>query len=64
MIAAASKGGAATVFLEVRESNGAARALYAALGFTELARRKAYYSNPREDAVVMRLDLAKAGIGH
>lgn len=64
VIAAALKGGAATVFLEVRDSNAAARALYIALGFAELARRTAYYSNPREDAVVMRLDIGNAGIRH
>ena len=42
------------VFLEVRESNSAARGLYAKLGFEESGRRRAYYSNPPEDAVLYR----------
>jgi len=57
VVAKAGRAGARMVFLEVRESNVAARALYTALGFAELARRAAYYNNPREDAVVMRLDV-------
>lgn len=40
------------VFLEVRESNTAARRLYEKLGFRETGRRKSYYSNPFEDAVL------------
>ena len=42
------------VFLEVRESNLAARALYEKLGFRETGRRKSYYVNPLEDAVLYR----------
>lgn len=45
------------VLLEVRPSNQASLALYASLGFLETGRRPAYYSDPVEDAVVMRLDL-------
>jgi ribosomal-protein-alanine acetyltransferase len=48
---------AISVALEVRESNAAARALYANAGFAEVGRRAAYYSNPEEDAVIYRLDL-------
>jgi len=40
------------VFLEVRESNHEAQQLYAGFGFTELYRRKRYYGNPTEDAIV------------
>jgi ribosomal-protein-alanine N-acetyltransferase len=40
------------IFLEVRESNTAARGLYERLGFMETGRRKAYYANPSEDAVL------------
>ena len=40
------------VHLEVRESNQAARALYEKLEFRESGRRKSYYSNPFEDAVL------------
>ncbi len=39
------------IFLEVRESNLAARRLYERLGFKENGQRKAYYTNPTEDAV-------------
>jgi ribosomal-protein-alanine N-acetyltransferase len=46
--------GVAKVFLEVRESNAAARRLYAVLGFTEVGRRRDYYRLPLEDAVVLR----------
>lgn len=42
-----------TVFLEVRVSNTAAISLYRRYGFRELARRKAYYQKPEEDAAVM-----------
>lgn len=40
------------VFLEVRESNMAARQLYEKLGFLETSRRKSYYTSPLEDAVL------------
>lgn len=42
-----------TVFLEVRASNDAALRLYRRYGFVELARRKGYYHQPVEDALVM-----------
>jgi [ribosomal protein S18]-alanine N-acetyltransferase len=47
------------VLLEVRESNVAARSLYAKLKFQEVGRRKAYYPGRqmREDAIVMALTL-------
>jgi len=48
--------GVREVFLEVRESNAAARALYTAFGFREVGRRKGYYRRPVEDAIVLRLD--------
>ncbi|MEO5580004.1 MAG: ribosomal protein S18-alanine N-acetyltransferase [Gemmatimonadaceae bacterium] len=51
---AASARGASSVFLEVRESNAAARALYASRGFTEVSRRRRYYVRPVEDALVLR----------
>ena len=44
----------ALYFLEVRESNSAAQALYRKLGFTAIAQRKEYYHNPPETAIVMR----------
>jgi [ribosomal protein S18]-alanine N-acetyltransferase len=47
--------GARTLYLEVRESNAAARALYERAGFEMVGRRREYYTAPREDACVMRL---------
>ena len=46
-----------TCFLEVRESNQAANALYQKLEFTEVGKRQNYYHNPREHALIYRLDL-------
>lgn len=40
--------------LEVRDSNASARALYEKLGFSEIGRRKNYYRNPKEDALILR----------
>lgn len=42
------------VFLEVRESNAPAIALYEKCGFERLSVRKNFYSSPRENAIVMR----------
>lgn len=42
-----------TLFLEVRSQNLAARALYRAYGFKEVGRRKNYYKDPTDDAIVM-----------
>lgn len=47
--------GASKVFLEVRESNLAARRLYEKRAFAESDRRKRYYQEPEEDAIVYRL---------
>ena len=47
--------GARAVFLEVRESNLAARRLYEKWAFVESGRRKRYYRDPEEDAIVFRL---------
>ncbi|HFI2471941.1 ribosomal protein S18-alanine N-acetyltransferase [Streptococcus sp. SS-4456] len=42
------------IFLEVRESNSAAQALYTRQHFTKIGKRKDYYRNPVEDAVLMK----------
>lgn len=44
--------------LEVRESNAPAIALYQKLGFQEVGRRKRYYTDPVEDAVLLTADFA------
>lgn len=44
--------GGRRVYLEVRESNLAARALYGKWAFTEAGRRKRYYEDPPEDALL------------
>jgi ribosomal-protein-alanine N-acetyltransferase len=54
LLSLASSRGAQSVFLEVRESNGAARGLYSKMGFVETGRRKAYYTNPEEDALLYK----------
>jgi ribosomal protein S18 acetylase RimI-like enzyme len=43
------------IFLEVRESNLAARKLYRKLGFDDAGLRPGYYNGPAEAAIVMRL---------
>jgi ribosomal-protein-alanine N-acetyltransferase len=53
----------ARIFLEVRESNVAARALYLLCGFAISGRRASYYSDPREDAVLYALALRSRGRG-
>ncbi len=47
-------GGGTSVFLEVRESNRAARSLYEKWAFIEVGRRKTYYQNPAEDALILK----------
>ena len=42
------------MFLEVRDSNRAARQFYQALGFQEVGCRKEYYTHPPEAAIVMK----------
>ena len=49
----ARQDGIVTLTLEVRESNAAAQALYASLGFGIVGKRKDFYSRPREDAIIM-----------
>lgn len=46
--------GAGEVFLEVRQSNWAALALYRDAGFEVVSVRRGYYDRPREDALILR----------
>lgn len=54
----AIEAGVRALYLEVRESNVAARALYESLGFSQVGRRPGYYQLPSEDALLLRRDLA------
>lgn len=40
-------------FLEVRQSNEAAKRLYEKLGYSPIGVRKRFYEKPVEDAIVM-----------
>lgn len=51
--------GSEQLTLEVRLSNESARSLYYGLGFQEVGRRKNYYHNPREDALILRKEWTK-----
>jgi ribosomal-protein-alanine N-acetyltransferase len=53
-IAAAAEHGAEALYLDVRESNARARALYDSRGFVEVGRRRRYYRRPSEDAIILR----------
>ena len=46
--------GSTSLTLEVRASNMPAIGLYEKMGFLEAGRRKNYYRNPREDALILR----------
>ena len=59
-LAEAAARGIGEVFLEVRDSNVAARALYESRGFREVGRRKKYYRHPREDGLILRWTAAGA----
>jgi len=54
LLARIHQAGGGCVFLEVRESNAAARGLDEKAGFRENGRRKAYYADPLEDAILYR----------
>ena len=49
--------GVKKIHLEVRQSNDQARRLYEKFGFKVIAVRPNYYNHPREDAVLMAVDL-------
>lgn len=51
------RAGARMAFLEVRAGNKAAQALYHRCGFEAVGRRRRYYSNPVEDALLMSVSL-------
>lgn len=51
--------GCETVYLEVRASNKIAVSMYEKLDFIQYDKRRDYYRDPREDAILMRYDLLK-----
>lgn len=57
-LAAVRESGIRRAFLEVRESNAAAIALYRRQGFAETDRRSRYYASPAEDAMVFSRELS------
>ena len=54
LVASLSGGFSKAIFLEVRESNTAARNLYNSMGFKEVNRRRDYYDHPLEAAIVLK----------
>lgn len=58
-MADAGRAGCVVMHLEVRESNTAARALYESRGFGMVGRRKRYYREPVEDALILRARLVR-----
>jgi len=56
IVVAASRG-TRWLYLEVRESNEVALRLYEKVGFSVVGVRKQYYTEPAEDAIVMKLDV-------
>lgn len=58
LLAEAARRGCATVALEVRADNAAARHLYSSLGFAEIGSRRGYYG-PGADALILRRQLSR-----
>ena len=54
LVAQLKNRGIHALMLEVRVTNAPAIALYEKLGFVEVGRRKNYYRNPKEDALILR----------
>ena len=57
IFAHARANGIAFITLEVRESNEAAISLYEGLGFYNVGRLKGYYDSPKEDGLILKVDL-------
>lgn len=60
----AGRRGVREVFLEVRPTNEVARRLYERFGFEYVGRRRNYYQQPVEDALVLRRRLDPSTSGH
>ena len=61
-LAEAQRRAVEAVYLEVRDSNSRARALYQSRGFEEVGRRRGYYRRPVEDAIVLRRTLKQVDV--
>lgn len=59
LLEAAAQRGAAFVTLEVRVSNAPAIGLYRKWGFAPVGTRKGFYDKPKEDALLMTVDLTQ-----
>ncbi|MDP2480580.1 MAG: ribosomal protein S18-alanine N-acetyltransferase [Candidatus Palauibacterales bacterium] len=59
VVGVAAERAAVELYLSVRVSNVAARRLYSAAGFRVVGRRRAYYRVPREDALVLGLEIPR-----
>ena len=57
LLARAGERGASRFFLEVRQGNLPAVRLYESLGFEKIGIRKNFYSDPKEDALILRKEL-------
>ena len=57
LIGNAERSGVKRIYLEVRESNDAAIALYSSRGFYKIGCRRGYYRLPKEDAVLMMKEI-------
>ena len=60
LIRTASESAVRNIYLEVRESNGGAAALYASRGFEAIGKRPGYYRLPKEDAILMMLEIGNS----
>jgi [ribosomal protein S18]-alanine N-acetyltransferase len=58
LLKSARNQGVRRIFLEVRESNAAALRLYEKAGFVTNGKRKNYYSDPPEDALLLEIKFA------
>ena len=54
LISTLAQQGSHSLMLEVRASNDPAISVYKSLDFVEVGRRRNYYRNPREDALILR----------
>jgi ribosomal-protein-alanine N-acetyltransferase len=63
LVELARDGNRSSISLEVRVSNARAIRLYESIGFVAAGRRREYYQNDREDALIMVMDIGGANSG-